>query len=744
MAKRPFISFNQFRHMDPFCGLHSSRIYGDPGCQKPFDVSVDPPALYFGTVAIGELSPMQRLVVTNTGFRTVPIKSVMGVGDFVVSSEHPQSLEPGETFLIGVQFYPVRSGAASGGVYVDTGDAAGREFVMLMGAGEGDGGTVDPGGPDFTLSRTSIAFGAVAVDEDSTVQTITVTNNTSTAIALVLAVSGMFSLNKTSLSVPANGTGTFGVTFSPTSSGTKTGAVTITTSASGTKSVALTGSGTVDALPVISIAFIGIEEVSDSSSVSSNVTSLAFGAVNVGETSTERSIILTNSGGVAASITALSATGDFAISSGAVGDSIPAGGSKVIRVTFTPSGEGAATGTVSIETDADVGTSFSISLSGSGEAEVVPSTPKLKIVGNQFVTVEDETPVRLKSVNWFGAEGTNYTPHGTWAVRWTNIIDDIAAMGFNCVRMPFSGDFTTAGRTIPPTAFDADLNPEFVGKSALEVMDMILDYMETKGLYVVLDHHRREAGQGADGSPVSGSYTQAQWIASWTVMANRYKDHPAVVGADVHNEPHDLTWAAWATHVEACGNAILAVAPDWLIFVEGVGTNNDSTSYWWGGALKDVATRPIVLNVANKVAYSPHEYGQSVGSQQWLSKDGNNVANYPNNLPAVWDANWGYIYKNNIAPIWIGEYGGFFGVDGNGAATKPNGPVEIQWVQSLIKYMNGDYDLNGTIDIPAGKKGMSASYWGYNPNSGDTGGLVQDDWVTHQTVKLNLLAALTI
>lgn len=738
MAKKPFVSFNQFLYADRAMCHHSSRIF-DNG-QKPFDASVDPPALYFGTLATGEISAMQRVVVTNVGFRTLPIKSVSGVGDFVVSSEHPSSIEPGETFYVGVQFAPQRAGAASGGVYVDTGDAAGTEFVMLMGAGEGGG--VSPGN-DYSLSANSLAFGSVAVGDDSTARTVTITNNTTSAITIALAAVGMFSLDKTTVTVPAMGTATFAVTFSPTSSGAKTGSVTLSTSAAGTKSVSLTGTGGVSTLPLISISFVGIEEVSDSSSVSSNVSSLTFGAVNVGETSAERSITLTNSGGVAASITALSATGDFAITSGVVGDPIPALGSKVIKVTFSPSAAGVATGTITIETDADVGTSFSIPASGNGTEVVVPTTPRLKIVGNQFVTVEDNTPVRLKSVNWFGAEGTNYTPHGTWAVRWTDILDDIAAMGFNCIRMPFSGDFCVTGRQIPTTAFDADKNPEFVGKSALEVMDLIINYAADLGLYVVLDHHRREAGQGADGTPVSGSYTQAKWIASWQYMASHYASFPNVVGADVHNEPHDLTWANWATYVEACGNAILALAPDWLIFVEGVGTNNDGTPYWWGGALKDVATRPIVLNVASKVAYSPHEYGQSVGSQEWLSKDGNNVPNYPNNLPAVWDAHWGYIYKNNIAPIWIGEYGGFFGVDGNGAATKPNGPVEIQWVQSLIKYLNGDYDLNGTIDITSGK-GMSASYWGYNPNSGDTGGLVQDDWTTHQTVKLNLLTALTI
>lgn len=737
MAKRPFISFEAFRYQDSF-DHHSSRIWQGTG-QKPYDVTVDPPALYFGTIDVGNQSAIQRAVVTNIGYKAVPILSVTGVGDFVVSSEHPLSLEPGETFLVAAMFAPQRGGAASGGIYVDTGDAAGKEFVMLMGAGHDDGGVVVPGN-NFSLSPTSIAFGSVDVDAASTARTVTITNNTSSAITIGLAASGMFSLDKSTVTVPANGTATFAVTFSPTSAGAKTGTVTLTTPATGTKTVSLSGTGGVTALPTISITFVGIEKVSNSSSVSSNVTSLAFGAVSVGKTSAERSIILTNSGGVAASITALSATGAFAISSGAVGDSIPAGGTKVIKVTFSPTAKGAATGTVSIGTNADVGTSFSVALTGSGEAVVVPSTPRLKIVGNQFVKVADETPVRLHSVNWFGAESTNYTPHGTWAVRWTNILDDIAAMGFNCIRFPFSGDLTTAGRTPPTTAIDFDLNPEFVGKTSLEICDLIFDYCKTLGLYVVLDHHRRVAGNGTDGWPVDGTYTQANWLASWAVMTARYKNHPAIVGADVHNEPHDGNWTNWATLAEAAGNSIIADAPDWLIFVQGVGMNLDSTSYWWGGALKDVATRPITLNVANKVVYSPHEYGQSVGSQAWLSKDGNNVPNYPNNLYAVWDEQWGYIFKNNIAPIWIGEFGGFFGVDGKGAATKPNATEESQWVTTLGKYLNGDFNGDGTNDLTGGKLGMSFAYWSYNPNSGDTGGLVRDDWSTHQTVKLNLIA----
>ena len=60
-------------------------------------------------------------------------------------------------------------------------------------------------------------------------------------------------------------------------------------------------------------------------------------------------------------------------------------------------------------------------------------------------------------------------------------------------------------------------------------------------------------------------------------------------------------------------------------------------------------------------------------------------------------------------------------------------------MQNLVKYLNGDFDGNGVSNLPAGKLGMSFAYWSYNPVSGDTGGLVQDDWITPQTVKLNLI-----
>lgn len=458
-------------------------------------------------------------------------------------------------------------------------------------------------------------------------------------------------------------------------------------------------------------------------------------------TSATKTLTLTNTGSADLGISSITASGDFAQTNDCPA-SLAAGAHCTISVSFTPTVAGARSGALSILTDASADAA-TVALSGNGVSAPPTGLPRLSISGNQFVDPQGN-PVRLHSVNWFGAEGTNYTPHGTWTRKWTDILAQIKGMGFNCIRLPFSGDICNATTTPPVTAIDAAQNPDLVGKTAIQIIDMIVGWCQTNNVYIVLDHHRCSAGMGTDGWPGSGgavgSYSASQWHAHWVFLANRYKDNTAVVGADVHNEPYQPTWSQWATLAEACGNAILAAAPEWLIFVEGVGQNSDSSSYWWGGALKDVATRPIALAVANKVVYSPHDYGVSVSSQTWLATDGSTPSNWPNNLYPVFHDNWGFIFEQNIAPIWIGEAGGKFGVDGSGNATVANGTPEKAWFSTLVKYLNGDFNGDNTNDLTGGKKGASLAYWSFNPNSGDTGGLVQDDWTTAQSVKLTLLA----
>jgi endoglucanase len=75
----------------------------------------------------------------------------------------------------------------------------------------------------------------------------------------------------------------------------------------------------------------------------------------------------------------------------------------------------------------------------------------------------------------------------------------------------------------------------------------------------------------------TGQYPEQRWIDDWRMLAQRYRNNPTVVGADLHNEPHTpACWGCgdqtrdWRLAAERAGNAIQAVNPDWLIIVEGV------------------------------------------------------------------------------------------------------------------------------------------------------------------------------
>lgn len=461
---------------------------------------------------------------------------------------------------------------------------------------------------------------------------------------------------------------------------------------------------------------------------------LTFPLTDVGQVTPTQAIVVRNTGTVNLTMRTIRATGDYSYTSDATA-TIEPNESFTLDVKFKPSASGMRAGGIMM----DIGNGMELvaTLAGTGQA-VVHGMSALSTVGNQIQDAYSQ-PVRLKSINWFGAEGTNYTPHGTWVRPWKAIIDQIAAWGFNCIRFPFSGDLTAAGRAVPQTALSASANPDLLNLSALAIFDLYVAYAATKNIYVVFDHHRRTAGDGADGSPIDGAYTLDSWKASWAVMANRYKNAVNVVGADLHNEPHSLDWPTWAGYAEQCADSIHLIAPNWLMIVEGVATFAGD-SYWWGGQLAGVASRPVVLTKPHKVVYSPHDYGQSVGVQSWLAYDGQSApANWPANLFNVFKAHWGFIFEQNIAPIWVGEFGGKFGVDGTGAVNQGNGAKETQWGAQLVKYLNGDFTGTGVSGIPSGKVGMSYAYFAVNPNSVDTGGLLKDDWTATQATKLAII-----
>lgn len=329
--------------------------------------------------------------------------------------------------------------------------------------------------------------------------------------------------------------------------------------------------------------------------------------------------------------------------------------------------------------------------------------------GSQILD-SNNLPVRIAGVNWFGFETSNFAPHGLWVRNYKDMLDQIKQQGANTIRLPYSNQLFDPGST--PNGIDAAKNPDLVGLNGLQVMDKIVNYAGQIGLRIILDRHRPDAS-AQSALWYTSAYSEDRWISDWKMLATRYNNNPTVIGGDLHNEPHSpACWGCgdnatdWRLAAQRAGNAIASVNPNWLIFVEGTECYNGDC-YWWGGNLEGVKTAPVVLNNPNHLVYSTHDYPASVFGQSWFS-----APNYPANLGSVWDNHWGYIYKNNLAPVWVGEFG-----------TKLQSTSDQQWLQSLTAYM-------GT-----GVKGINWTFWSWNPNSGDTGGILQDDWLTVNQAK---------
>ena len=350
---------------------------------------------------------------------------------------------------------------------------------------------------------------------------------------------------------------------------------------------------------------------------------------------------------------------------------------------------------------------------------------------------DDNQPVRLTGVNWFGFETSNFGPHGLWARDYHGVLLQIKSMGFNCIRLPFCDAMLRDGAKVQSINFfgtdpfyerdKTEMNKELAGLSPLLMMDELLKYAGSLGLVVILDNHSRDHdGYMNEKLWYTESTSEKQWIDDWVMLADRYKNQAAVVGMDLDNEPHGKatdggsTWGAgsaatdWNAAAQRCGNAILAANPNVLIVVEGVEQYN-ATTYWWGGNLRGVKTAPIVLTKPEKLMYSAHEYGPEVFQQDWFG-----AAEFPGNMTGIWDDAFGFIVKNNLAPILIGE----FGINDKASYDGKEGT----WFQTLLKYLADNI--------------CSWTFWCFNPNSGDTGGMLSYDWLTPVQWKVDALKPL--
>lgn len=383
------------------------------------------------------------------------------------------------------------------------------------------------------------------------------------------------------------------------------------------------------------------------------------------------------------------------------------------------------------------GASSSVSVTISGPAE-----NKAGVAGDDWLTTDGSkivdmngTEVWLTGVNWFGYNtGTNIFD-GVWNCNLKESIEGIADHGFNLLRIPMSAELLLQWENgeYPQANYNQALNAELTSLNSLEIFDYVLELCEANGIKVMIDIHTVKTDASGHNYPLwyREDMTTEDFIESLTWLAERYAGNDTIIAYDLKNEPHGKASESefaiwndsdlqnnWKMVAEEAGNAILDANPYVLIVIEGIQiypidpaandftSTNDEDYYntWWGGNLMAVKDYPIDFGSEERnkqIVYSPHDYGPLVYEQPWFEGG----FTYESLYEDAWYDYWLYIEEENIAPILIGEWGGF--MDG--------GPNE-EWMTYLRQLI--------------AEKNIHFTFWCYNANSGDTGGLVLDDFTT--------------
>lgn len=317
---------------------------------RPSAIKFTPNTLTFSQ-NVGATSPAQTIVISNFGGSPLTGLSLSASGGFAQTDNCPSTLQAGASCAVSVTFTPSASGAIMGSLNVsdNSGNAGTGQMVVLNGTGTT---------PAASFTPTTLSFSSTVIGTTSAAKTITLqSTGTGPLQVSAIAASAPFSEtdNCTAAPIAAGSSCTISVTFTPVAAGSASGSVTITDNA-GKQTAALSGSG------VAPVTF--------------SASSLSFGSLAQGNTSTVHSVTVTNKMTTALSISSIVATGPFAIASNTCGASIAANGTCSVGVTFTPAAVGAATGALTF-TDGAVTSPQTVSLSGTGTAPVTLSASSL-------------------------------------------------------------------------------------------------------------------------------------------------------------------------------------------------------------------------------------------------------------------------------------------------------------------------------------------------------------------------------
>jgi len=344
-----------------------------PLCQNAFvieigaaaaAVQVAPIALPFGVEPLNLTTPAQTVTVTNNSGASLTFTAIAASTGFAVTAAGTTCstgtpLANANSCTVAVTFTPTATGGVTGTLTLTDSAAASPQTISLSGAGVTSVVSVSP---------ASLTFPGQVPTTSSSPQNVTLQNFGSaplsiTGIDFIGANSGDFSQTNTCGALPTTLAGeascVISVTFTPAAAGAASATLTITDNATGSpQSVALSGSGV-------------------TSTLSLSAANLNFGSQVINTKSATQSVVVTNTGDTAVSITDVGISPPnvgFTTSKSPCPPSLGVGATCTISITFEPSTSGSSSATLSI-TDNAPDSPQTVALSGQGADFGITSSP---------------------------------------------------------------------------------------------------------------------------------------------------------------------------------------------------------------------------------------------------------------------------------------------------------------------------------------------------------------------------------
>lgn len=387
----------------------------------------------FGQVNVGSSSTV-TYTIQNTGtadlFISLP-PELTGSSDFAVTSNPAFQIPAAGSSTFDVQFSPTVIGVVTATVSITSSDPDENPYTFDI---QGEG--VTPTGPDINIQGNSITivngdttpdvaddtdFGQVNVGSSSTVTyTIQNTGTTDLFISLPPGLTGSSDFAVTSnptFQIPASGSSTFDVQFSPSDTGVVTATIAVSSSDPDENPYTfdIQGEGIPINEPDITVLGNGVT-ISDGDTTPSVADDTDYGQVATGSSLT-RTFTIENEGtqtlfiGIPPTLTGSS---DFAVTSNPAFQVDP-GTSTTFDIEFTPSATGIVTATVSIASnDPDTENPYTFDIQAEG---IVVTNPDINVQGNGVDIADGDTTPSVADDTDFGAVATGATATRTYTIQ---------------------------------------------------------------------------------------------------------------------------------------------------------------------------------------------------------------------------------------------------------------------------------------------------------------------------------------